>query len=57
MPELNANSVAPDQTPRSAASDMDLYCLPLTFLWDASGLNGLRKIFVLLNSHNSFFLE
>ena len=26
---LNANSVDPDQTPRSAASDLGLYCLPV----------------------------
>ena len=32
--ELNANSVDPDQ-PRSAASDLGLYCLPMSFLWDA----------------------
>ena len=25
---LNANSVVPDQTPRSAASDLGLHCLP-----------------------------
>ena len=33
--ELNANSVEPDQTPRSAASDLDLQCLPVSLLWDA----------------------
>ena len=32
---LNANSVDPDQTPRSAASDLDLHCLPMSHLWDA----------------------
>ena len=26
---LNANSVDPDQTPRSAASDLGLHCLPM----------------------------
>ena len=31
----NANSVDPDQTPRSAASDLGLYCLPMSLLWDA----------------------
>ena len=30
-----ANSVDPDQTPRSAASDLGLHCLPLSLLWDA----------------------
>ena len=32
---LKANRVDPDQTPRSAASDLDLYCLPMSLLWDA----------------------
>ena len=31
----NANSVNPDQTPRSAASDLDLHCLPMFLLWNA----------------------
>ena len=29
------NSVDPDQTPRSAASDLGLRSLPMSFLWDA----------------------
>ena len=33
--ELNANSVDPDQTPSSAASDLGLHCLPVSLLWDA----------------------
>ena len=33
--ELNANSVDPDQMPRSAASDLGLHCLPMSLLWDA----------------------
>ena len=33
--ELNANSVDPDQTPRSAASDLGLHRLPMSFLWGA----------------------
>ena len=33
--ELNANSVDPDQTPHSVASDLGLYCLPMSILWDA----------------------
>ena len=33
--EFNANSEDPDQTPRSAASDLGLHCLPMSFLWDA----------------------
>ena len=32
--ELNANSVDPDQTLRSAVSDLDLHCLPMLILWD-----------------------
>ena len=32
---LNANSVDPDQMPRSAASDLDLHYLPMSLLWDA----------------------
>ena len=35
MSELNANSLNPDQTSRSAASDLGLYCLPMSLLWDA----------------------
>ena len=34
IPEFNANSVDPDQTPRSAASDLDLHSLPMSLLWD-----------------------
>ena len=33
--ESNANSVDPDQTPRFAASDLGLHCLPVSLLWDA----------------------
>ena len=32
MAELFANSGDPDQTPRSAASDLGLHCLPITHL-------------------------
>ena len=35
MSVINANSVGPDQTPHSAASDLGLYCLPVSHLWDA----------------------
>ena len=35
IPVLNANSVDPDQTPRYAASDLGLHCLPMLLLWDA----------------------
>ena len=30
-----ANRVDPDQTPRSAASDLGQHCLPLSLLWEA----------------------
>ena len=33
--KLNANSVDPDQMPRSAASDLRLHRLPMSLLWDA----------------------
>ena len=32
---FNANSVDPDQTPRSVASDLGLHCLPMSSLRDA----------------------
>ena len=32
---IYANSVDPDQTPRSAASELGLRCLQMTLLWDA----------------------
>ena len=35
IPILNANSVDPDQTLHSVASDLGLYCLPTSLLWDA----------------------
>ena len=38
---FNANSVDPDQTPRSAASDLDLHCLPMPLFYGTLGINGL----------------
>ena len=32
---LKANSVDPDQTPHSAASELGLHCLPRSRLWEA----------------------
>ena len=32
---FNANRVDPDQTPRSAASDLGLHCLSMSLLWNA----------------------
>ena len=48
MAKLFANSEDPDQTPRSAASDLGLHCLPVTLL-QVSGLkwvNRLYKMFI-----------
>ena len=36
IPVLSARSVYPDQTPRPAASDLGLRCLPMSILWDTS---------------------
>ena len=35
IPVFNANSVDPDQTPHSAASDLGPHCLQISLLWDA----------------------
>ena len=35
IPVFNAISADPDQTPRIAASDLDLHCLRMSLLWDA----------------------
>ena len=35
IPVLNANSVDPDQMPRSLVSDLGLNCLLMSLLWDA----------------------
>ena len=40
MVVLFANSGDPDQTPRSAASDLGLHCLPFTL----SGASGLQWV-------------
>ena len=32
IPIINANSIDPDHTPRFAASDLGLHCLPVTIL-------------------------
>ena len=31
----DTNKVDPDQTPRSAASDLGLQCFPVCYLWEA----------------------
>ena len=35
IPALNENSVDPDQTPCSVASDLILHCFQRSHLWDA----------------------
>ena len=49
MPVVNANSVDPDQTPHSAASDRGLHGLPMSHLWDAR--HKLVKIILTLRNH------
>ena len=34
MKILNANRIAPDGTPRFAASHLGLFCLPMSHKWD-----------------------
>ena len=41
MAKLFANSGNPDQLPHSAASDLGLHCLPITFL-QSPDYNGLK---------------
>ena len=50
MVELFANSGDPDQTPHSAASDLDLHCLPVTRL-GVSSLTIVQIIFHFLWDH------
>ena len=47
---LWAKSVDPDQTPRSAASDLGLHCLPMSQKWDARRI--WVKAFVLFSLSN-----
>ena len=44
MAKLFANSGDPDQTPRSAASDLGLHCLPITLL----GVSRLQWVNILV---------
>ena len=48
IPVFNANSVYPDQTPRSAASDLGLHCLPMSLLWDTrhKWVNWVNRLFI-----------
>ena len=43
--DFGANSVDPGQTPRSAASDLGLHCLPMS-LYGTPGTKGLIKDFL-----------
>ena len=47
MTKLFANSGDPDQTPRSAASDLGLHCLPSTLLW-VSRLQWVKEAYVVV---------
>ena len=44
MAKLFAKSEDPDQTPRSAASDLGLHCLPITLL-GVSRLQWVNKVY------------
>ena len=44
MVELSTNSADPDQTPRFAASDLGLHCLPVTLLGVFDGLINPRLL-------------
>ena len=45
MPVVNANSVDPDQMPRSAASDLGPHCLPKSHLRDTR-LKRVNNIYI-----------
>ena len=45
MAKLFANSGDPDQMPHSAASDLGLHCLPVTF-YGYLDYSGLKKCFI-----------
>ena len=55
IPALNANSLDPDHTSRSAASDLGQRCLPMLFLWDVrhKWVNGNKSSFRQDNSFKS----
>ena len=54
IPVFNANSVNPDQMPRSAASDLGLLCLLMSLVWDAR-LKWIRcqALFSVVNNQNN----
>ena len=53
MVELFANSGDPDQTPRSAASDLDLHCLQITIL----GVSRLQWVNIFDNKKRGFNVD
>ena len=50
---LKANSVDPEQTPLSAASDLGLCCLRMSFLWDTRH----KCVKILISVHIVLLLE
>ena len=61
MAKLSANSGDPDQTPRSAASDLGLHCLPITLLrvsrlqWVTGwGLDTSGRVFTITGKGDDF---
>ena len=51
MAEVFANSVYPDQMPRSAVSDLGLHCLPITLL-QVSRLQWVKNCWIECNMAN-----
>ena len=58
MAKLFAHSGDPDQTPRSAASDLVLHCLPIIF-YRSPDYNGLKKTSIcdILGKHSNFIMK
>ena len=52
IPTLDANSVDPDQTPRSMASDLGLHCLQRSHVWELD-INGL-KFLIEISQENQY---
>ena len=56
MIELFANNVDPDQTPRSAASDLGLHCLSITLL-GVSRLQWVKLYFYMSRNLKKYTLK
>ena len=56
---LNTNSTDPDQTPRSAASDLGLHCLPMSVLWDArhKWVKNMEELINRISRFSLYFME